>query len=72
MDTTVSLSLVGREKAGEPRNNERGTGSMIYNEEFETLPREVLEVLQLKRLKQAVQRVYHTVGYYRRSFDEAG
>jgi phenylacetate-CoA ligase len=45
---------------------------MIYNEEFETLPREVLEALQLKRLKQVVQRVYHTVGFYRKSFDEAG
>jgi len=45
---------------------------MIYNEEFETLPREVLEALQLKRLKQVVQRVYHTVGFYRRAFDEAG
>jgi phenylacetate-CoA ligase len=45
---------------------------MIYNEEFETLPREVLEALQLKRLKQVVQRVYHTVGFYRRVFDEAG
>jgi phenylacetate-CoA ligase len=45
---------------------------MIYNEEFETLPREVLEALQLKRLQQVVQRVYHTVGYYRTAFDEAG
>jgi phenylacetate-CoA ligase len=45
---------------------------MIYNEEYETLPREVLEALQLKRLKQVVQRVYHTVGFYRRVFDEAG
>jgi len=45
---------------------------MIYNEEFETLPREVLEALQLKRLKQVVQRVYHIVGFYRRVFDEAG
>jgi phenylacetate-CoA ligase len=45
---------------------------MIYNEEFETLPREVLEALQLKRLKQTVLRVYHTVGFYRRVFDEAG
>lgn len=45
---------------------------MIYNEEYETLPREVLEVLQLKRLQQVVQRVYHTVGFYRKSFDEAG
>ncbi len=45
---------------------------MIYNEEFETLPREVLESLQLKRLQQIVQRVYHTVGFYRKTFDEAG
>jgi len=45
---------------------------MIYNEEFETLPREALEALQLKRLKQVVQRVYYTVGFYRRAFDQAG
>ena len=45
---------------------------MIYNEEFETLPREALEALQLKRLQQVAQRVYHTVGFYRKSFDEAG
>ena len=45
---------------------------MIYNEEFETLPREVLEALQLKRLQQVVQRVYHTVGFYRKAFDKAG
>ncbi len=45
---------------------------MIYNEEFETLPREALEALQLKRLQQVVQRVYHTVGFYRKAFDDAG
>jgi len=45
---------------------------MIYNEEYETLPREALEALQLKRLKQVVQRVYHNVGYYKKSFDQAG
>jgi len=45
---------------------------MIYNEDFETLPREALEALQLKRLKQVVQRVYHTVGFYKKAFDEAG
>ncbi len=45
---------------------------MIYNEDFETLPREVLETLQLKRLKQVLERVYHTVGFYRRAFDQAG
>ena len=45
---------------------------MIYNEEFETLPREALDALQLKRLQQVAQRVYHTVGFYRTAFDEAG
>ncbi|HOK06103.1 MAG TPA: phenylacetate--CoA ligase [Syntrophales bacterium] len=45
---------------------------MIYNEDFETLPREALEALQLKRLRQVTERVYHTVAFYRRAFDEAG
>jgi len=45
---------------------------MIFNEEFETLPREVLEALQLKRLQQVIERVYHNVGFYRKTFDEAG
>ncbi len=45
---------------------------MIYDEEFETLPREALEALQLKRLQQVLERVYHTVGFYRTAFDEAG
>jgi len=45
---------------------------MIYNEDFETLPREALEALQIKRLQQVAQRVYHTVGFYRKAFDDAG
>ena len=45
---------------------------MIYNEEFETLPREALEALQLKRLRQVAERLYHTVGFYKKSFDRAG
>ncbi|HNY65494.1 MAG TPA: phenylacetate--CoA ligase [Deltaproteobacteria bacterium] len=45
---------------------------MIYNEEFETLPREAIEALQLKRLQQVVSRVYHTVGFYKKAFDNAG
>lgn len=45
---------------------------MIYNEEFETLPREALEALQLKRLQQVVSRVYHNVGFYKKSFDKNG
>jgi phenylacetate-CoA ligase len=35
------------------------------------LPREVLDTLQLKRLKQVVERVYHTVGFYRKKYEEA-
>ncbi|HPD56679.1 MAG TPA: phenylacetate--CoA ligase [Smithellaceae bacterium] len=44
---------------------------MFYNEEFETLPREALKALQLKRLQQVLQRVYHTVGFYKKAFDRA-
>ncbi len=43
---------------------------MIYDEEFETLPREALEALQLKRLQAIVQRVYSTVPFYKKKFDE--
>jgi phenylacetate-CoA ligase len=45
---------------------------MIWNEEFETLPREALEALQVKRLKALVERVYATVPFYRRQMDGAG
>jgi phenylacetate-CoA ligase len=44
---------------------------MFYNEEFETLPREALKALQVKRLQQVLQRVYHTVGHYKKSLDAA-
>jgi phenylacetate-CoA ligase len=45
---------------------------MLWNEEFETLPRPALEALQLKRLKNLVERVYAAVPYYRGKMDEAG
>ena len=45
---------------------------MIWNEEFETLPREALESLQFKRLKATVERVYATVPFYKKKFDELG
>ena len=45
---------------------------MIYNIEFETLPREALEAIQLRRLQATVQRVYATVPFYRKKFEEAG
>jgi len=45
---------------------------MIWNDDFETLPREALESLQLKRLQQTVEKVYATVPFYREVFDKAG
>jgi phenylacetate-CoA ligase len=45
---------------------------MIYDEEYETLPREALEAIQLKRLKNLVEKVYATVPFYKRKFDERG
>ena len=45
---------------------------MIWNNEFETLPREALEALQLKRLKNILIKVYETVPFYKNSFDKAG
>jgi len=45
---------------------------MIWNEEFETLPREALEALQLKRLRNLVERVYAAVPYYCKKMEEAG
>ena len=45
---------------------------MFFNEEFETLPRQALEALQLKRLQTVLERVYANVPYYRQSLDKAG
>ncbi|MBP1725625.1 MAG: phenylacetate--CoA ligase, partial [Deltaproteobacteria bacterium] len=45
---------------------------MIYNEEFETMPREALEAIQVRRLQAAAARVYNTVPFYRKRFDEEG
>jgi phenylacetate-CoA ligase len=45
---------------------------MIFNEEFETLPRPALEALQLKRLQDVAKRVYERVPFYKKKFDEAG
>ena len=45
---------------------------MIWNEEYETLPREALEALQLKRLSSLVERVHGTVPFYRNRLDGSG
>ena len=45
---------------------------MILHTEFETLPREDLQALQLKRLQTTVERCYYTVSFYREAMDELG
>jgi len=45
---------------------------MIWNDDFETLPREAIESLQLRRLQQTLERVYATVPFYRKRFEKAG
>jgi phenylacetate-CoA ligase len=45
---------------------------MIYDMEFETMPREALEAIQLRRLQTTVERVYANVPFYREKFTEAG
>ncbi|MEJ2069156.1 MAG: phenylacetate--CoA ligase [Syntrophobacterales bacterium] len=45
---------------------------MIRDHYAETLPREELEVLQLRRLQALLERVYHLVPFYRQRLDEVG
>ena len=45
---------------------------MIYDIEYETMPREALAAIQLRRLQTTVERVYATVPFYRQKFREAG
>ncbi len=45
---------------------------MIFNMEFETMPREALEAIQLRRLQTTVERVYANVPFYRENFKKAG
>ena len=45
---------------------------MIWQPEFETLPRDELEALQLFNLKRTVRRVYESVPFYREKMDAMG
>ncbi len=45
---------------------------MIYDIEYETMPREALEAIQYRRLRSTLDRVYATVPFYRKKFQEAG
>ncbi len=44
---------------------------MIWDEEFESMPREALEALQIYRLRKTVERVYATVPFYKKILDKA-
>jgi phenylacetate-CoA ligase len=46
--------------------------AMIFDVTNETLPREELEQLQLKRLQALCERVYANVPFYKKKFDEKG
>ena len=45
---------------------------MIYDVEFETLPREALEAVQLRRLQATLERVHAVVPFYREQFQKVG
>ena len=45
---------------------------MIWDNEFETLPREALAALQSKRLRDLTGRIFASVPFYRDKFVEAG
>ncbi|MDP2234065.1 MAG: phenylacetate--CoA ligase [Actinomycetota bacterium] len=44
----------------------------MYQPQYEAMPRNELEGLQLERLRTVLRRVYDNVDFYRRSFDAAG
>jgi len=44
----------------------------MYQPQYEAMPREDLEALQLERLRTVLRRVYDNVGFYKGSFDSAG
>lgn len=44
----------------------------IWNEEMETMPRQELQKVQLRRMQETMERVYHKVLLYKKLFDDAG
>ncbi len=45
---------------------------MIYNIEYETMPREALEAIQLRRLQATMERVFASVPFYQKQLLKAG
>ena len=46
--------------------------AMLYDIKMESMPREELKALQLKRLQDVANRVYYNVPFYHKRFDELG
>jgi phenylacetate-CoA ligase len=44
----------------------------IWSKEMETMPREELQKVQLKRMQETAERVYNKVPFYKKLFDDAG
>lgn len=44
---------------------------MIFNIEYETMPKEALESIKLRRLQATIERVWATVPFYRKNFEKA-
>ncbi len=44
----------------------------IYDNDFETMPREGLEAIQLRRLQTTIERIYATVPFYKETYKKAG
>ncbi len=44
----------------------------IWNQRYETMPRDELQQVQLERLQAIVNRAYENVAFYKRLFDQAG
>jgi phenylacetate-CoA ligase len=55
-----------------PIPGEKEKGNMIHDIEYETMPREALEAIQLRRLQTTLERVYANVPFYRDKFKAAG
>ena len=45
---------------------------MIWNEEFEKMPRDDIQQMQIERLQSTLNRVYKNVPYYKQIFDQLG
>jgi phenylacetate-CoA ligase len=45
---------------------------MMFEQAYETMPRQELELLQIERLQSTLNRAYLNVAHYRRAFDAAG